>query len=97
MMKIEPVAKWRPPSLSKLTPMIFNTRLTHLGSEASKSHLRLLVQYPYVVLFYVFRSRLTSQMIIGLEYNFSLKTFPKITKFNFVLCQINGGLQGRVA
>ena len=24
-----------PPSLSELTPMIFNTRLTHLGSEAS--------------------------------------------------------------
>ena len=28
--------KWRPPSLSELTPMIFNTGLTHLGSEASK-------------------------------------------------------------
>ena len=26
---------WRPPSLSELTPMIFNMRLTHLGSEAS--------------------------------------------------------------
>ena len=26
---------WRPPSLSELTPMIFNTGLTHLGSEAS--------------------------------------------------------------
>ena len=29
--------KWRPPSLSKLTTMVFNTGLTHLGSEASKS------------------------------------------------------------
>ena len=28
---------WRPPSLSKLTPIIFNTGLTHLGSEASIS------------------------------------------------------------
>ena len=27
---------WRPPSLSELTPMVFNTGLTHLGSEASK-------------------------------------------------------------
>ena len=30
--------KWRPLSLSELTPMIFNTGLTHLGSEASKSN-----------------------------------------------------------
>ena len=28
--------KWRPPSLSVLTPMIFNTGLTHLGSETSR-------------------------------------------------------------
>ena len=28
---------WRPPSLSELTPMLFNTGLTHLGSEASIS------------------------------------------------------------
>ena len=26
---------WSPPSLSELTPMIFNTRLTHLRLEAS--------------------------------------------------------------
>ena len=26
---------WRPPSLSDLIPMVFNTGLTHLGSEAS--------------------------------------------------------------
>ena len=26
---------WRPPSLSELTAMIFNTELTHLGSVAS--------------------------------------------------------------
>ena len=26
--------EWRAPSLSELTPMIFNTVLTHLGSEA---------------------------------------------------------------
>ena len=29
--------KWRPPSLSELTPMLFNTGLIHLGSEASIS------------------------------------------------------------
>ena len=28
--------KWRPPNLSELTPMIFNTGLTHLSLEASK-------------------------------------------------------------
>ena len=28
--------KWRSPSLSELTPMIFNTGLTYLGSEPSK-------------------------------------------------------------
>ena len=27
------------PRLSELTPMIFNIRLTHLGSEASKYHM----------------------------------------------------------
>ena len=26
---------WRPPSLRELTLMIFNTELTHIGSEAS--------------------------------------------------------------
>ena len=30
------IENWRPSSLSKLTPMIFNKELTHLGSEASK-------------------------------------------------------------
>ena len=28
--------KWRPLSLSELTPMVVNTGLTHLGLEASK-------------------------------------------------------------
>ena len=28
--------KWRPPTLSELTPIIFKKELTHLGSEASK-------------------------------------------------------------
>ena len=28
---------WRPPNLSELTPIIFNTELTHLGSESSIS------------------------------------------------------------
>ena len=28
--------KWRPPSLSELTPIVFNMGFTHLGSEASK-------------------------------------------------------------
>ena len=27
---------WRSPSLSELTPMIFNMELTHLGSKPSK-------------------------------------------------------------
>ena len=27
--------KWRPPSLSELTPMVFNTGLTHLGLKAT--------------------------------------------------------------
>ena len=26
---------WRPPSLSELTPMVFNSELTHLGLGAS--------------------------------------------------------------
>ena len=30
----------RPPSLSELTPIIFNMELTHLGSEASKTILQ---------------------------------------------------------
>ena len=29
------VHKWRPPSLNKLTPVIFHMELTHLGSKAS--------------------------------------------------------------
>ena len=28
--------KWRPPSLSELTSMVFNTELIHLGSDPSK-------------------------------------------------------------
>ena len=27
--------KWRPPSLSELIPMVFDTGLTHLGSDTS--------------------------------------------------------------
>ena len=30
---------WRPTSLSELTPMIYNTGLTHLGSEASNLYI----------------------------------------------------------
>ena len=29
------IYSWRPPSLSELTPIIFNTRLTHLSSKVS--------------------------------------------------------------
>ena len=29
---------WMPPSLSELTPIIYNTELTHLGSEAYYSY-----------------------------------------------------------
>ena len=32
------ICNWRPPSLSELIPMIFNTELTHLGSETSNYH-----------------------------------------------------------
>ena len=28
--------RWRPPSLSELTPIIFNRELTHIGSKTSK-------------------------------------------------------------
>ena len=31
---INMMSNWRPPSLSELIPMIFNTGLTHLGPEA---------------------------------------------------------------
>ena len=31
---------WTPPSLSELTPMIFNMGLTHLGLEASNSYMK---------------------------------------------------------
>ena len=34
---------WRSPSLNKLTPMIFNGELTHLGSEASINREQLFV------------------------------------------------------
>ena len=34
---------WRPPSLSELTPMIFDMGLTHLGSEASIYHILILI------------------------------------------------------
>ena len=35
------IDKWRPPRLSELTLLIFNTGLTHLSSEASKYSLYL--------------------------------------------------------
>ena len=35
--KVSPKDKWRPPSLSGLTPIIFNMELTNLGSKASIS------------------------------------------------------------
>ena len=31
--------KWRPPSLSELTPIMFNMEISYLGSEASKYHI----------------------------------------------------------
>ena len=31
------LCNWRPPSLSELTPMMFDEELTHLSSEASKN------------------------------------------------------------
>ena len=35
--------KWRPPSLSELTLMLFNTGLTHLGSEVSICYCTIIV------------------------------------------------------
>ena len=39
---IDIFAIWRRPSLSELTPIIFNTGLTHLGSVASIYTIKLL-------------------------------------------------------
>ena len=36
------IDKWRPPSLSELTPIIFNIEMNNLGLDASK--------YPYVII-----------------------------------------------
>ena len=36
-LKLDLKNKWRSPSQSELTPMLFNMGLIHLGSEASKS------------------------------------------------------------
>ena len=36
--------KWRPPSQSKLTPIVFNKELTHLDLEASKCSLDIVQQ-----------------------------------------------------
>ena len=38
---------WWPPSLSELTPMVFNTGLTHLGSEASIYDLKIKKNKPF--------------------------------------------------
>ena len=38
---------WRPPSVSELTPIIFNTELTYLGSETSKYILTRQLLYKY--------------------------------------------------
>ena len=36
MIKCQRFFKWRPTSLSELTPFIFDIELTHLSSEANK-------------------------------------------------------------
>ena len=50
---------WRPPSLSKLTPIIFNMRLTHLGLDASNfifhSNMKL----------YIYKGTNPAQLFIG--------------------------------
>ena len=62
-----------PPSLSELTPMIFNTELTHLGSEASiyliqstrnplDRQKRAHVKKGHII-------RFISQVTMGLQYN----------------------------
>ena len=46
--------KWRPSSQSELTSMLFNTCLTHLGSEASKcnSNMKIIKQFvEYINMF----------------------------------------------
>ena len=47
--------KWKPPSLSELTPMIFDMGLTHLGLEATKSIMKLFLasfHIKHILLFY---------------------------------------------
>ena len=41
---------WRPPSLSKLTPIIFDMGLTHLGLEAPQLVLSTSLMYFYGIL-----------------------------------------------
>ena len=36
------ISKWRPPSLSKLTPIIIDMELTYFGSETSKCNFLIL-------------------------------------------------------
>ena len=43
--------KWRPPSLSELTPMIFNLELTHLSSEVCKLYRVSLLKLIFVTFF----------------------------------------------
>ena len=38
---------WRPPSLSELTPMIFDMRITHLGLEASNLNVVFMFVFIY--------------------------------------------------
>ena len=44
---------WRPPSLSELTPMIFNTGLTHLGSEASICIIKIQTNIKFMLIYHI--------------------------------------------
>ena len=44
---------WRPQSLSELTPMIFNTGLTHLALEASICVVIFLITKELILIFFI--------------------------------------------
>ena len=71
---------WRPLSLSELNPMIFNTGLTHLGSEASICCLEFMKVITYLngVKIGIIDKKLTISLLIAfsinLVFDYSLRT-----------------------
>ena len=45
------INRWSPSSLSKLTPIIINMKITHLGSKSSKKSLKHILNYDFISLF----------------------------------------------